>query len=60
MGAILLHGALQWAPLYCMGPFNGHHFIAWGPSMGATLLHGALQWAPLYCMGPFNGCHFFA
>ena len=60
MGATLLHGALRWAPLYCMGPFNGHHFIAWGPSMGATLLHGALQWAPLYCMGPFNGRHFIA
>ena len=42
MGATLLHGALQWVPLYCMTLPNGRHFIAWLYPMGATLLHGAL------------------
>ena len=37
MGATLLHGALQWAPLYSMALSNGRHFIAWRSPMGATL-----------------------
>ena len=70
MGATLLHGALQWAPLYSMALSNGRrsiawrsprpHLIAWRSPMGATLLHGALQWAPLYCMALSNGRHFIA
>ena len=54
MGATLLHGALQWAPLNCMALSNGRHFIARRSPMGPTLLHGALQWAPLYCMALSN------
>ena len=33
MGATLLHGALQWAPFYCMALSNGRHFIAWRSPM---------------------------
>ena len=60
MGAILLHGVLQWAPFYCMALSTGRHIIAWRSPMGAILLHGALQWAPLYCMALSNGRHFIA
>ena len=36
MGATLLHGALQWAPLYSMALSNGRHLNAWRSLMRAT------------------------